>query len=261
MKTLRRTTPLTLVGMVLLAAPAAAQQPVVDINGNMGVGTLTPNTFKLEVGGSLGPATNDLFNLGSNDRRFSSLFIGPSSLHMGTPTSEGIIGYDPLTQSFLFDPDGDGVPEAIMDVNGNIAIGTSNTFNPLTIEGDADQIVLRRKTTSPNRASMKLDLLSESWDLGIVPGIFFIDAAGVRKLEMNAAGDLTITGNFLPSNNNNRSLGSTTQRWNDLFLGPNSLHLGNSSGDEGIVSYTSAPSKRLLFDADGNAINDAAKAS
>lgn len=53
------------------------------------------------------------------------------------------------------------------------------------------------------------------------------------------AGTVEIAGNLLPDGNDTRDLGSDTLRWQDLYLGPSSLHIG-SSGDEGIMSYNTA---------------------
>src|SRR5690606_27798051 len=51
----------------------------VDGGGNVGIGTSTPNTFKLEVAGDIGPDEDASFalnprRLGSSDRRWGSVF-------------------------------------------------------------------------------------------------------------------------------------------------------------------------------------------
>ncbi|MBL7986655.1 MAG: hypothetical protein JNJ94_01165, partial [Chlorobi bacterium] len=276
----------------LLAQPTPTPHPTVNTIGNMGIGTMRPDSFKLEVAGGIGPSGNNTFSLGSSTRRWEDLFLGPNSLHIGENGSEGIIGYDPITKSFLFDPDGDGVYEAVMDANGYIAVGTTSTLNPVTIEGDADQLVLQRKTTSPNRVSQKFNLLGDYWQSGTdntnSPGQFFFDANGTRRVVFNKNGNvglgtvtpanvldveggaavgagysgttaaptnglivegsvgigtndpsaftLEVNGSIGPNANNTFDLGSQTRRWRDLFVGPNSLHLG-VSGNEAMIGY------------------------
>ncbi|XLQ19853.1 MAG: tail fiber protein [Candidatus Moraniibacteriota bacterium] len=56
------------------------------------------------------------------------------------------------------------------------------------------------------------------------------DTNGVERLQ------ITNTGNLLPSTNDTYDLGSSTNRFRDLYLGPNSLHIG-TNGNEGIISY------------------------
>ncbi|MCE7934605.1 MAG: hypothetical protein DYG96_08425 [Chlorobi bacterium CHB2] len=260
----------------------------------------------LEIAGGIGPSTNNSFSLGSSTRRWEDLFLGPNSLHIGINGSEGIIGYDPITKSFLFDPDGDGMYEAIMDANGYIAVGTTSTLNPLTIEGDADQLVLQRKTTSPTRVSQKFNLLGDYWQVGTdntnSPGQFFFDANGTRRVVFNKNGNvglgtvtpanvldveggaaigatysgttaapanglivegnvgvgtndpsdfkLEVNGSVGPNSDNTFDLGSQTRRWRDVFVGPNSLHLG-VPGNEAMIGYDIA-NNLLTFNPSGD---------
>jgi hypothetical protein len=49
--------------------------------------------------------------------------------------------------------------------------------------------------------------------------------------------NLTSTGDLLPETNDTQALGSDTFRWEDVFLGPGSAHIGTSTTDEGVISY------------------------
>ncbi|MBP9702489.1 tail fiber domain-containing protein [Candidatus Woesebacteria bacterium] len=49
--------------------------------------------------------------------------------------------------------------------------------------------------------------------------------------------NLTSTGDLLPETNDTQALGSDSFRWEDVFLGPGSVHVGTSTTDEGVISY------------------------
>ena len=82
----------------------------------------------------------------------------------------------------------------------------------------------------------------------ITPTGFALNAHRVNGLEAaesgatahivatNSTGDLTVTGDILPQTDDDYTLGDSTHRWQDVYIGPNSLHIG-TNGDEGIISY------------------------
>ena len=46
-----------------------------------------------------------------------------------------------------------------------------------------------------------------------------------------------LSDDIIPATDNIYNLGSNTNRWQDLYLGPNSLHIGTSTTDEAVLSY------------------------
>ncbi|MDD2823554.1 MAG: MerR family transcriptional regulator [Candidatus Daviesbacteria bacterium] len=62
---------------------------------------------------------------------------------------------------------------------------------------------------------------------------------------------ITTTGDILPSTNNTYNLGSNTARWQDIYLGPASIHLGTSTTDEYKISYDTT-NNRLGFNVNGS---------
>ena len=54
---------------------------------------------------------------------------------------------------------------------------------------------------------------------------------------INFGGTLTINGDILPDSNDDHSLGDDTHRFKDIFLGGETLHIGTSTSDEGMISY------------------------
>ncbi len=61
---------------------------------------------------------------------------------------------------------------------------------------------------------------------------------------------LQVAGDVLPNADDTYDLGSDALRWQDLYLGPNSLHIG-ASGDEAIVGYNTS-ANFLGLDTDGD---------
>jgi len=88
--------------------------------GNVGIGTTTPNTFKLEVAGNIGPEADNTRDLGSASRRFANIYasniqgaITPTGFTQGSVAFAGPGGV--LTQdnaNFFFD-----------DINERLHIG------------------------------------------------------------------------------------------------------------------------------------------
>lgn len=77
-------------------------------------------------------------------------------------------------------------------------------------------------------------------------------ASPSEKLEVN--GNSIFAGNIEPSINNGFDLGSDSLRWRDLFLGPESLHIGLSA-DEAVISY-STDDNLLNFELDNDSSAD-----
>jgi hypothetical protein len=60
-----------------------------------------------------------------------------------------------------------------------------------------------------------------------------------------------------PNSNDSYTLGSTSLRWADLYLGPDTLHIGSSTTDEGLISYNTT-NNILNFSTDSTSNGDIA---
>ena len=84
-----------------------------------------------------------------------------------------------------------------------------------------------------------------------------IDIAGITNITgaTNVDGELVVTGNILPSVDDTQSLGSTTKRWQDLYVGPGTVYINNSgtiSEDaSGNLKFESANNKNIVLQAAG----------
>ena len=68
------------------------------------------------------------------------------------------------------------------------------------------------------------------------------------RVQLNSSG-LTVEGNILPGTDDTYDLGSNSNRWRDLYLGPATLHIGTSTGDEGTLSYDTSTNSLIVKNA------------
>jgi DNA-binding transcriptional MerR regulator len=74
------------------------------------------------------------------------------------------------------------------------------------------------------------------------------------KIALQTNGTITTTGDILPATDNTQNLGSSTNRWKSLFVGPGTIHLGEN-GNQAAISYDSAQ-HAIQFDTDSNGTVD-----
>jgi len=67
--------------------------------------------------------------------------------------------------------------------------------------------------------------------------IFTASTSGTAKFTINTNGNITLSGNIYPETNSSQDIGSDSLRWQDIFLGPETLHIGTSISDEYTISY------------------------
>ncbi len=106
-----------------------------DTNNRLGVLTNSP-AYSLDVLGTgrftdtlhtanILPLADDTYDIGSSTLRYRDLYLGPSSLHIGTDGNEGIIRYDINENYLAFDPDSDTTPDMVITDNGLVGVGVT----------------------------------------------------------------------------------------------------------------------------------------
>lgn len=187
---------------------------------NVGIGTTTPTTFKLQISGSVGPDANDGGALGSAALSFSDLFLA----------SGGVINFNngdvTLTHSANALTLAGG--ELVANYAGNTARLINSTDSASVqvarLEGD-------RATPAANDEAYMSLMLSDSggtqteyaritW---IATDITDTSEDGRLAFSVMTAGTLTSnvllgTASLRPTTNDGHALGTGTNSWADLFL-------------------------------------------
>ncbi|NTW90069.1 MAG: hypothetical protein HGB37_04155, partial [Candidatus Moranbacteria bacterium] len=127
--------------------------------------------------------------------------------------------------------------------NARLGIGTASPLARLHVLGTTEQLRLGYDASNYLSATVSSAGTVTFDAIGSSQGFSFADA-------------LTVTGNILPSANETYNLGATGSRWNDLYLGGETIHLGTSATDEATISYAS--SNILSFGTDSTTNGDIA---
>ena len=116
-----------------------------------------------------------------------------------------------------------------IDGNDSGAITFNNAYKFPTSDGSANQFLqtdgagnisfVDVSTTSIDNGTSNVSVVSSG-------GNVTVGVAGNEIVEFSTDG-LIVTGNILPSANITYNLGSDTERWNELFLAGNTLHVGS----------------------------------
>lgn len=160
------------------------------------------------------------------------------------------------------DTDNDGCTAAcvpVTDANGNIVFTGDPQGNAVSqgvmyinpASADADEIVFGLAVGGVSRFT-----IDEDGDTTVVGAL---SVNGNTTLGDAATDTVTFTAdvasNILPDQDDTHTLGASASRWADLYLGPNSLHIG-TDGDEGIIGFDTT-SNYIEFDTNGDATEEA----
>ncbi|MFZ6022612.1 MAG: hypothetical protein ACOYT9_04065 [Patescibacteria group bacterium] len=119
--------------------------------GNVGIGTVSPTSFVLQVAGDIGPDADDTYDLGSSSLRFRDLYLGGNTLHIGSSlTDEGTISYNTTTNVLGISTDSTTNGDIAFFTNqlfldkssGNVGIGTTAPLSTLNIADNTGPVTL-----------------------------------------------------------------------------------------------------------------------
>jgi len=164
------------------------------------------NSLQSNVGGqynvSVGP-----YALEDNISGVSNVGIGNSALRNATGDNNVGVGFYSLSSN--------------INGSGNVALGTYAGAR----ETGSDTLYIDNQLR---------DDLADGRESSMIYGEFAAATAD-QKLRVNA--ELEVQGNIVPFADDTYSLGSSDARWQDLYLGPSTLHIGADNTNEATFSY------------------------
>ncbi|MFC1600698.1 nitrous oxide reductase family maturation protein NosD, partial [Patescibacteria group bacterium] len=158
--------------------------------------------------------------------------LGPFSIVVGESSENNNLTLKTYgTGNIIFN--NDGTITSLLSDEGKLILGDSTPVGMLTVD--------TTNTATFGKAAVIIDH-DESQD------ILTASASGTTRLTLNTDGDL------LPGTDDDQDLGSSTLRWQDLYLGPGSINIG-TNGNFALISYDTT-SNYLAFDPDGDSTNE-----
>ncbi len=135
-------------------------------------------------------------------------------------------------------------------LNLGASTGTTTIGNALSVNGtvltlDADNagagadVRIIANQGSDNDGEIRYNATTNEWEFSNDGGTFSAlgsGGAGANTALSNLA-SVAINTSLISDTDNTDDLGSDAIRWRDLYLGSNTLHIGTSTTDEGVISY------------------------
>ena len=176
--------------------------------------------------------------------------------------------YDRTIGTFVFDDDleilgiGSGRhlhAQDLLTSSGQLIVEGNTAFEPATffLDQNANGSGQLIDSEATGHAGLIIDMPEITYDganEALNPHILFGYADTYdTDIYRSAAKTLSTRAHFVPANDDSQTLGTNTKRWQDLYLGPDTLHIGTSTSDEGTISYDTATND-LEIESDGDVI-------
>ncbi len=203
-----------------------------DTNNRLGLGT-NSSDYTLDVAGEMGVNRHIYHNGDSNTYidftpdRIRFYAGGRSMIDMQQDNDDVVFNEGSTQTDFRFEG------------------GTEQ--NLLFLDGSADMIGI-----ATNAPSQILDVVG---NIELNDYLYFRN--GSSEYLRHDGSTFVMSDDLLPSSDDSLDLGTTGSRWQDLYLGPQTLHIGSSLTDEGLIGYNTT-NNILTIDTDATTAGDIA---
>jgi len=191
------------------------------------------------VTGHVLPDANETYDLGSNTQRFRDLYLSGNSITIGDlviSDNNGVFEVTPSGGSAVSFATQTDINTAISNLV-DTAPGTLDTLNELAAAIGDDANFATNITAS----------LANKLEASDLTG--YVTQTGTETLSNKTLAATTLAGHIIPNSDSAYDLGSTTNRFRDLYLSGNTLYIGDveiSVNNEGLLQL---PSGSLIDDA------------
>jgi hypothetical protein len=121
----------------------------------------------------------------------------------------------------------------VVSSGGNVVTSVGGTSNVMVVS--ATDVTINGNLTVTGNATLSGNIIGDrvqngtsQFDIQTANGNANITINGNSNVAVFSEGALTMKGNILPSANITYNLGSSTQRWNDLWLANSTIYIGNA---------------------------------
>ena len=190
---------------------------------------LTANNFVATSTANLGNIGNVIITGGSSGQVIQTDGLGNLIFadSTGSNSAAPMPSYIPVGESYLVPSNFQGLFTVPIEIDGELQVDGILAEVGTPINSESGQIIF-----------------DDNGELTGNSGFSFDQTSG----NLSVPGNGLFTGNLLPSANIIYDLGSSTQRWKDLYLANNTIYLGNStiSGANGNLTLTNASGGQLI---------------
>jgi hypothetical protein len=219
--------------LTFMEAAGANTEVQYNNNGNLGASPaftfdsantlLTANNFVVTSTANLGNIGNVIITGGSSGQVIQTDGLGNLIFadSTGSNSAAPMPSYIPVGESYLVPSNFQGLFTVPIEIDGELQVDGILAEVGTPINSESGQIIF-----------------DDNGELTGNSGFSFDQTSG----NLSVPGSGLFTGNLLPSANVTYDLGSSTQRWKDLYLANNTIYLGNStiSGANGNIELTNS---------------------
>jgi len=201
---------------------------IIQANGDVSTINFTANGVS-----NLGPVGNLILTGGSDGQFIKTNGSGVLSFDSISSNNAGPMPYFiPTGESFIVNENFQGLFSQTITIDGELVVDGSLIEVGIAINSSPTQIFFDDNGVPTGNAGFTFDYVTGN---------------------LAVPGNIEVTGNILPAANTTYNLGSSTKRWNDIYLSNSTIYIGDSSITTAANSLVLTSGSGATFEVAGNA--------